>query len=111
MADAFNFTMAGFIFLISNVLFAFIVWRKRSALRKQKVVEPVSSKAVYQLFLILNILGGLTLGAMIAFPVLLSPEPSYFLPALIFAPLGYWVSFGVPMLIVLLAVKIIILKK
>lgn len=103
MVDSFNLTVAVIVFLISNLAFVYMVGRKNSGAEQQ--ASPMSDKKMYQLCLLLNIAGGIIVGAVISIAVLFSPEPSYFLMPLILAPFGYWISFGIPILVTLFAVK------
>lgn len=105
MVDSFNLTVAVIVFLISNLAFVCMIGRKNSGAEQQASPVPMSDKKMYQLCLLLNIAGGMIVGAVISIAVLFSPEPSYFLMPLILAPFGYWISFGIPILVTLFAVK------
>lgn len=109
MFDDFNLTVAVISYTVSNFAFAFMVWRKTSTAKAPSV--QTLSKDINKICLYTNLAGGIGVGLAISLSVLLSSEPGYFMAPIIFAPLGYWSSFAIPIILSFIAVRWYFLEK
>ena len=108
MLGNFNLILSVIIYLASNLVLLSIIGRIKT---KRSLAPEALGKLINKYWFILNLAGGLCVGVFISFSVLFTSEPEYFLMPIFFAPFGYWLSFSIPILLVLFSARYWFLKK